>query len=323
MTVNAKRLSFLLPMLLLGVAGWVLWREFGGLDPARVAAQMAHWPPWRIAAAMGLTTVSFSLLATMEWLGLRWARARVPFRTALFGAFCSNAFAHTIGFAILIGGAIRARVYAPHGASLLQVAQTSLFCCMAFFFGISTLGGLTLLLSPELGLDGAHMNPAAVRGLALALLAAPAAYLAACALVRAPIRMMGREVALPPLLTGLSQVALGLVDNGVTAAVCWVLLPKGAVAFAGFAGAFVIATLTGLVSSVPGGAGVFEGAVAALLPGPGRAALAAAFVGYRLFYFLAPLGLASLIEIRSGLAFAARLFEQRRLTLTKPAAVTP
>jgi uncharacterized membrane protein YbhN (UPF0104 family) len=62
-----------------------------------------------------------------------------------------------------------------------------------------------------------------------------------------------------------------------------------------FVGAYAVACIVGLVSSVPGGAGVFESAMAALLPGVAPAALAAAFLGYRLAYYLLPLMLAALV----------------------------
>jgi uncharacterized membrane protein YbhN (UPF0104 family) len=52
--------------------------------------------------------------------------------------------------------------------------------------------------------------------------------------------------------------------------------------------------VAGLASSVPGGAGIFESALATLLPAVDTAALAAAFLGYRLSYYLLPLVIAAL-----------------------------
>ena len=52
---------------------------------------------------------------------------------------------------------------------------------------------------------------------------------------------------------------------------------------------------------MPGGAGVFEGVVLTLLPNLSRPTLAAAFVGFRLIYYIAPLVLAGALLVRSGL----------------------
>ena len=61
-----------------------------------------------------------------------------------------------------------------------------------------------------------------------------------------------------------------------------------------FVGSYAPSVVVGLVSHVPGGVGVFEGSLSTLLKGLEPAALAAALLGYRLFFFLIPLLLAGL-----------------------------
>jgi uncharacterized membrane protein YbhN (UPF0104 family) len=288
----------LIPVALLALAGWVLWREFHTLTWDAVKAEILGWGPWRIAAAAFFTLSSYALLSAMEWLGLRWSGARVPFPSTLLVGFCANAFAHTIGFAILIGGAVRARLYARHGVTLVMVAQTSVFCGVSFGFGILALGGLVFLISPDLGgvVQGGAVQ--AVRAAALLAVLAPIAYVVACLWIKAPLHIAGHTFLLPPPGMAALQMAIGLADNCVTALVVWVLVPD-AVSAAGFIAAYVAATVIGLVSSVPGGAGVFEGAMVTLLPTLSHAGLAAAFVGYRLIYFLIPLILAAGLMARA------------------------
>jgi glycosyltransferase 2 family protein len=55
---------------------------------------------------------------------------------------------------------------------------------------------------------------------------------------------------------------------------------------------------------VPGGVGVFEGSISALLAGVEPAPLAAAFLGYRLAFFILPLAIAAV-------ALAGDTFRQR------------
>ncbi len=293
--------SRLLPIVLLGLAGWVLWREFRNLSPAVVMAEIQAWGAWRIAAASALTIFSFGLLAAMDWMGLLWAGAKVPLRVVLLGAFCANAFAHAVGFSLLTGSAVRARLYNPHGASLMQIAQTSLFAGVSFGLGIVTLAGLSLLVSPSIGSFGADLSPGLIRWLAMLLLATPVVYIAACLWLRGQVTLLGRLYSLPPPGYALAQIALGLVDNAVTAMVIWVLLPTGFVGAAAFANTYVVGAIVGVISHVPGGAGVFEGVVLTLLPNLSRPTLAAAFVGFRLIYYIAPLVLAGALLVRSGL----------------------
>ena len=303
----------LIPLVLLIVAAVVLWRELGRLDPADIGAEMAGWGAWRLAGAAGLTLASYALLAGMEWLGLRWSGAAVPFRTVMLGSFCANAFAHTIGFAMLIGGAVRARLYARSGASLLSVAQTSVFCAVSFGLGIAALAGIALLVEPSPPILGLQLHPRLGQGLGVLLVQAPAAYVVACHFIRQPVTVFGHAVSLPSGRLALGQVAVGFADNVVSAMIVWLLLGGAGGAYAAFAGPYALATVAGVASSVPGGAGVFEGTVLALLPHVPRPALVAAFLGYRLIYYLVPLALAAGMMARAGLGPIRNLQPVREL----------
>lgn len=300
------------PAILMLVAGIVLWRELGHLKPADIGAEILAWGPFRVGAAVLLTLVSFALLAGLEWLGLSWAGARVPFGQVLLGSFCANAFAHVIGFAVFIGGAIRARLYARSGASLMAVAQTSVFCAFGFGLGLMLLAGMALLVEPSPPIAGLQLHPGLGAGLGALLTLVPLAYIAACAMIRRPITIAGNTMALPPPLAATAQVVLGLADNLATAVVVWLLLPQSG-SLAAFAGPYAVATAAGVVSSVPAGAGVFEGTLLTLLPGMSRAVLAAALLGYRVIYYVIPLVVAVVVLAQTGLGQELSYDRGRRL----------
>jgi uncharacterized membrane protein YbhN (UPF0104 family) len=283
----------IVPVILLAAAVWVLWREFHHLSLTAVSAAMAGWGLQAIALAVALAVISFLLMGAIEWVGLRWTGARVPFWPTQMGSFLANAIAHAIGANLLISGAIRARFYDRYGVSLTQVAGTTLFAAAAFGVGLAALSGGGLLLASSADLARTAIPPLVGRGLGVTLLAASGGYVALCALRRKPITAFGRSVTLPSLKDALWQLVLGVVDNGIAAAILWILLPHGGPNYVTFVGAYAVACIVGLASSVPGGAGVFESAMAALLPGVEPAALAAAFLGYRLVYYIAPLILAA------------------------------
>jgi glycosyltransferase 2 family protein len=284
----------IVPVILLAAAAWVLWREFHRLSFAAVSQHMAAWGPNSILLALAFTVISFLLMGAIEWVGLRWAGARVPFGATQMGSFMANAIAHAIGANLLTSGAIRARFYDRYGVNLTQVAGTTLFAGMSFGVGIAALSGAGLLLASHADLARTAIAPAVGRGLGVALLASAAGYVVLCALRRRPIVAYGRSVTLPSLRDALAQLVLGVVDNGIAAAILWILLPAGGTSYLTFVGAYAVACIAGLASSVPGGAGVFESALAALLPGIEPAAMAAAFLGYRLVYYILPLILAAI-----------------------------
>jgi len=284
----------IVPLVLLVAAAFVLRREFRGLSWSAVAAAMAGWGHVAIAAALVLSALSFLLMGVVEWLGLRWAGSKLPWGVAIAGSFLAGAIGHAIGANLLVAGAVRARLYDRYGVTLTQVAATTLFNGMAFAVGLGTLSGAGLVLASRAELAATALPVGLARIAGVGLLVASFGWVAACGLRQGkPLSAFGRSLSLPSARTAILQLALGAVDNGIAAGIVWVLLPHGAVSYASFIGAYALACVIGLISSVPGGAGVFEGAISTLLPGVHAAPLAAAFLGYRLVYYLLPLVLAA------------------------------
>jgi uncharacterized membrane protein YbhN (UPF0104 family) len=283
----------IVPLVLLVAAFFVLRHEFRDLSWTAVRAAMDGWGHVAIAAALALSALSFLLMGVVEWLGLRWAGARVPWVAAVVGSFLAGAIGHAIGANLLVAGAVRARLYDRHGASLTQVAATTLFNGMAFAVGLGALSGAGLLLASHTELAATAIPVSIARGAGAALLGASLGWVVLCAVRHGkPLTAMGRSLTLPSAGAAVMQLVLGAIDNGIAAGIIWVLLPHGAVSYASFIGAYALACVIGLISSVPGGAGVFESAISTLLPGVGAAPLAAAFLGYRLAYYLLPLVIA-------------------------------
>jgi len=295
----------LVAFILLGAAAYILWREFHELSLGELAEAIAAWGWGSVALALALSATSFLLMGTIEWLGLRWAGAKIAVASALAGSFIASAIAHSLGANLIVSGAVRARYYAKHGITLRQVAATTLFHGFSFTVGLSTLAGVALLMaaSRDIATVSRIANPVA-DWLGAALLAGVGGYVVLCATLRRPLRGFGHSVRLPSVRVALAQMTIGAIDNAVAAAIIWVLLPEGAVGYFTFVGAYAPSVVVGLLSHVPGGVGVFEGSMSTLLKGLQPASLAAAFLGYRLFFFLLPLLIA-------GLALAADTVRER------------
>ena len=284
----------LVPVALLIAAGWVLWREFHHLSFSAVARSMNDWGHGRIMLALLLSAFSFLLMGLVEWLGVRWAGADIPWGPVLAASFLANAIAHSVGANLLVSGAVRARLYDRYQVSLTQVAATTLFGGVSFAVGLGALGGAGLALSPAHQIAATAIPLQVARIAGWCLIAGVCAYVLLCTARRAPLRAFGRSLTLPSTGDAIAQIVIGVVDNGTAAAIIWLLLPAGAVHYTTFVGAYAVAAVAGLISTVPAGAGVFEGSISGLLPNADPAPLAAAFVGYRLAYYVLPLIIASL-----------------------------
>ena len=285
----------IVPVVLLIAAFFVLRREFRNLSWDSVARAMDGWGHAAMAGALALSVLSFLLMGVVEWLGLRWAGKTLPWGTAIAGSFLAGAIGHAIGANLLVAGAVRARLYERHGVGLTQVAGATLFNGMSFAVGLGALGGGGLLLASHAELAATAIPVWLARAAGALLVSLSLGWIVLC-FVRheKPLKAFGRSLSLPTALYAVMQLILGVVDNGIAAGIVWILLPHGTTSYASFVGAYAVACVVGLLSSVPGGAGVFESMISTLLPSAAPAPLAAAFLGYRLVYYLLPLVIASL-----------------------------
>jgi uncharacterized membrane protein YbhN (UPF0104 family) len=115
-------------------------------------------------------------------------------------------------------------------------------------------------------------------------------------LARSPrtLSVFGFSQPLPSARMALAQMAIGAVESAAAVGALYVLLPADlAPPFVVFAVGCIAAVALGLLAHAPGGVGVFEAGVTALLSGAGRADLLAALLLYRALYNLLPFVLAT------------------------------
>lgn len=290
----------ILPLILAAAALWVLWRELRGLSWTAFSAAVAGWGWPRLAGALALVAGAYAGLVANEQIALRWVGARVRLRSGAAASFIAYAFANNLGMGVLMGGALRAGVYSRFGVSLVQVAKVTAYGTLTFSLGVALLlGGALVRARPEV-FELLRLSPAAGRAVGALLILVPFGYVAACAGRRRPIRVFGRSFETPSARLAAVQTGFGLLDVSCSAALLWLLLGAAAPHFVVFLGAYLVSIVAGLVSGVPGGVGVFESVMLKLLPSVDRAALAAALLGYRLTYYLAPLIVALVVLALRG-----------------------
>lgn len=273
--------------ILLAWAVVVLYRQLNDLRGPEVVAHMRAWGVWRVLAAIVLSAASFSLVALAEWLGLRWSGAPLPWRTAALRSFMVNGLIHSLGANVVTAALTRAWVYRRTGIRLMASAAVTAFTTITLFAGLAVLVGGALLTSSPEQLQAIRLDAGSARIGGVLLLALAAAYFAACAAW--PTARLFDEVRLPRPSYAAAQIVIGAVDNLISSALLWLLIGRPAPPYGAFAVAYVLAYLAGLLSTVPGGFGVFEAGLMLLLPQTSRASLAAGFMGFRLIFYLAPL----------------------------------
>ncbi|HMA12700.1 MAG TPA: bifunctional lysylphosphatidylglycerol flippase/synthetase MprF, partial [Steroidobacteraceae bacterium] len=258
-----------------------------------VVAHLYATPARALLEALLLTMGSYLVLTYYDLLGVRNAGARLRWRTVATASFAAYAVAHNVGFAAVSGGSVRYRIYSAAGLTGLQIAQVIAFCTFTFALGAALLGGISLFLRPAIAGEVLHLSAAVAQGIGLALMGLVLAYIVTGYIRRRPVTFRGARIQLPGPGMSLLQVIVACADLCLAAGVLYVLMPEGSTGgYIAFLGIYLLAAGAGLVSSVPGGLGVFETVLLLLTPeGPADVKLAAV-IAYRVIYYLLPFLLA-------------------------------
>lgn len=267
-----------------------------------VRAALHAMSPVRIAAALSLTVASYLALTLYDSLALRTIGAKLPWRIAALASFTSYTISHNLGLAFLTGGSARYRIYSSAGLDLADVARISLIASATFWGGVFTVTGVALAIGRQpIEIGPLFIAPMLQHLIGIAILMAIGAVFC--------LRWYGVGQAgfgrftlpIPPISTMAAQIAVAAFDLAAASAALFVLVPDAAPqTFGIFFIAYALAIVAALVTHVPGGIGIFEGVILAIVPGS-RSEIFAALLLYRLIYYLLPLASAgALLGILEG-----------------------
>ncbi|HEX2256714.1 MAG TPA: UPF0104 family protein [Afifellaceae bacterium] len=288
--MKLKRLSALIPVLMLPLGLYLGYRAFSEHSPAEIAASVTAIPPARLALALACVAGSYLCLTGFDALALRYVGRSLAYRRVALTSFVSLSIGHNVGVAALSSGALRYRFYSGYGLNAVEVAKIILFCGITVGLGLMALGGLVLSLWPDLAHELIGVTPAAARAIGFFCLALAGGYVLIAWKVRRPLNLRGHRVGLPTAGVAAAQVAVGTANFACVAAALHQLM-AGAASYPQATAAYVLGNVTSLLSHVPGGLGVLEFVIASLVAGN----VAGALIAFRILYFFVPLLLGSLL----------------------------
>ena len=280
---------------LFSLAIWVLHRELSAYHFKDIVHHIRSIPSTRIAAALLLTAAGYGVMTTYDLLALRYLKQALAYGKIAMAAFIGAAFSNNIGLSMLAGASVRYRLYTSWGLSAMEITKLVLFCTLTLWLGFFALGGLVFVLDPLPLPTALHLPLASTRTVGLLMGLLVAAYLAAGALMKHPVRLFNWEIDGPSMKSGALQLLVGAADWFLAAGALIALLPPTEqLSLPMLLGMYMVAQLAGLASQVPGGLGVFE-TVFLLEIGdkmPAEALLGSLLV-YRMIYYLLPLVLSA------------------------------
>jgi len=310
-----RHLPHLMGVVLMLCAIGVMQHEVRSLHLADIKHAIQSIPSLSLVLGVGCTVLSYLILSFYDRLAVIHVGEKVSFRRSAFAAFCSYVLSHNLGFSAISGAAVRFRLYRNWGVSAVAVAQIIAFCSTTYLLGAgAVIGGILLLEPAALPLIGPHLPLWAMRLVGLGLWGGLAAYVVLSVRVRM-IKLFGHVVELPRTGMAIAQTVVAILEIAATAAIVFVLLPAHTgLGFGTFIAIYLASYTAGLVASVPGGLGVFDGAMMLALGLYMKPAqIIGAILIFRLFYYVIPL-------ILAGLMFAGHeLFLRGEATLARRA----
>nr|WP_276605808.1 bifunctional lysylphosphatidylglycerol flippase/synthetase MprF [Sphingomonas gei] len=252
----------------------------------------------RIALAGLFTAASYFALTFYDWFAIRTIGRDLPWRTAALASFTSYTLSNNLGFALLTGGSARLRAYGAAGLDFGDVARITVIASVTFWSGVIAVTAAALLFArTAIALGPVTIAPLVQHLIGLLLIALIATALALRSRGASAWRVGGTGVPLPRARLLAAQIGIAAIDLACASAALYVLIPGAPLALFGtFFLAYALAIVAGLVTHVPGGLGVFEATILALVP-LGHAELFAALLLYRLIYYLLPLALAGALMV--------------------------
>jgi uncharacterized membrane protein YbhN (UPF0104 family) len=307
------------------VAFYLLKKKLDKLDWEQFWEGMHNISYSRIALALGLVVLNYLILTGYDWIAVRYLKKPLPLRKVMIGAVVGYAMSNVLGW-IFGGTAVRYRMYTSWGFSFKEIVAFVSILSLTFWLGMFLLAGVAFTALPvrlpeEVG--GVPLRKAIVfdpHVWGWIFLIVVASYLAACAWWRRPIRWGQDEFQLPPLAMSAQQLLVSAADFALASATLHVLLPEGLSNFSTVLVAYLAGMILTVTLHVPGGFGVLDVTLLAMLEtkdgSPQQAAVAAGLVVFRVIYYFLP-------AVVAGVLFAANEVEIRAIAARAPKIVKP
>ncbi|MFL5319067.1 MAG: hypothetical protein ACJ790_05375, partial [Myxococcaceae bacterium] len=287
------KLTPVLGIALFALALWALRRELHGYHYKEIKTAISAIPRGRTALGILCVAASYLTLTLYDALAIHYSGKDIPYPRIAYISFISYALSHNIGLSLVSGGSLRYRLYSSQGLSAVDIARVVAFTSLSFWVGFLTVAGAAFLVEPPQVPAALHL-PISARPLGVLFLLLVSAYAFWGLLKKKPIHIRGFVFSVPAPKYFFAQSIVATLDWAIAGSALYVLLPSGiGLGYFGFLAFFLLAQLSGMLSQVPGGLGIFETLLVVMMqPYAGMPELLAPLLLYRVIYYLLPLGVA-------------------------------
>jgi phosphatidylglycerol lysyltransferase len=249
----------------------------------------------------------------------------IPIDKIVKSSFISTSISYNIGFNFLTSGSLRYILYSLYGLTLLDIGKIVTFCGLTFWVGISFIGGTVLTFYPLKLPESISVPAIYFKVIGALLLLFLISYFFFC-LTQKSFRIKSHEIHFPKINIAFLQLIVATLDYVLVGCVFFFLLPGyGHVSYLYVLTIFLIAQMIGLISTVPGGLGVFETIMLFMLtPYFHSNDILGTLVVFRIVYYFVPFIVGILLLSHNELNVRKKLLtSSQRKVISKISAFTP
>lgn len=245
------------------------------------------------------TGLGYGLMTGYDILGFIHIKQKLSPLKIAFTAFISYAVGNTVGFTAFSGTAIRYRYYGFWGVNKVKIAELIVFTHLTFWLGLLSISGIVSILDPLTLPNIIKLPFASIRPLGFIFFLLVIIYFIISVTIKDSVTIAKEEITFPKPIISLATIIVAGLDWGLAALVLYLLLPQTiSMSYIGFFGIYIIALTAGLISTVPGGLGVFETVMLYLRPASVTAPqMLGGLIAYRLVYYILPLVVAVILIV--------------------------
>lgn len=251
-------LSYLLPVIIFSLALWTLDKQLQHLRSSYIVQNIASVPLSHIGIAVFLTFLSYVALTGYDYLATRNIKNSLPYKQIARASFISTSISYSVGFNFLTGSSLRYRLYSRYGLTLLQIWEIIIFCVSTFWIGFCFVAGLLFTFYPVKLPNDMPEIPVTLNLAGIMLLTFLAIYFF-FSFWKRDLKIKQYQIRIPEPKIAFLQLALSSIDYLLSGSIIYFLLPSNPqLTLLHVLVFFALAQLIGLISTVPGGLGVFE-----------------------------------------------------------------
>ncbi|MGM0509439.1 MAG: bifunctional lysylphosphatidylglycerol flippase/synthetase MprF, partial [Fusobacteriota bacterium] len=244
--------------------------------------------------ALGFVLLNYMVLFCYDLLAIKYIKSEISFSKIFFTSFIAHGIGNIFGFLGNRSSKVRGRLYSFNDVSSDNIFKISLFCTVTFWLGLISMSSVVFINNffSKINNLGFLRIPSILIG--IIFLAMISYYIYVGISKKEYINFKNWKLKVPNIKILISQLIIGTLDWGISAAVLYILL-RDSMMLTSFLPIFFAAQIIGLMSGVPGGIGIFELSFLYLYNGDSNlGVIFSGIIVYRLIYFVLPFLISSI-----------------------------